>query len=866
MSEPTDRENINLLRQKIIGLGERSISKSYYPELRRRLEQLEVQKKDLEEERRKARESESNYRSVIDNIQDVFYRGDAGGNLIMASPSIVPLLGYDSLDDCLGRPIAEAFYYDPGKRAEIIRHIRDEGSVTGYEVILKKKDGTPVIVETSSHLYFDDAGNVAGVEGIFRDVTLRRQAEDKLKKINEELAVANKNLEIANRNLVDSNQELQKAERALKINESRLQKAQEIAHVGNWEYYIQTAQFWGSDEAKRIYGFDTGQPAFSTDEVEQCIPERERVHQALVDLIESGSVYNLEFEIIPRNSSRQRIITSIAELHRDEHGDPWKVVGVIQDITDRKLAEEAVRSSGRNMKEIIDGSPIPQFVIDRNHRVTHWNRALEQYSGIRSEDIIGTNRQWQAFYPYERPCMADLLVDGHTDSIEQWYVGRYNRSKLIRDAFEAIDFFPSMRGGTWLYFTAAPICSPDGAVIGAVETLSDVTDRIRAEDALRLNNLRLDTLLRINQMTEAPIEEIMKYVFEEAVRLTKSEIGYLGRMNDDETEMEVLAWSRGVMPECRTGEKTLRFPVGNAGLWAEAVRQRRPIITNDYEAANPWKKGYPAGHITLKRHMNVPIMAGPQITMIVGVGNKAEDYDEADVRQLTLLMEGMLRLIERKDAEDSLRNSLAEKDVILRELYHRTKNNMQVICSMLNLKAAEIKDPVMQDVYNDIQNKIRTMALVHQKLYDSKDLSNLNLNEYAGGVADLLLKNNELLPGQVTIHQSVDAIPISIDTAMPLGLVLNELISNSIKHAFPDKRTGEIWIEMHPDNEGIIFEYRDNGIGLPRGFNPADSPTLGMSIIKNLSRMQLGGDVRFFNGNGFGCNITVRTKLYRRRI
>ncbi|MBP7735687.1 MAG: PAS domain S-box protein [Spirochaetes bacterium] len=777
------------------------------------------------------RRSESNYRSVIENIQDVFYRSDAKGNLIMASPSWAHLLGYETLEECLGKPIAGTFYYIPEKRAEFLQCLRESGSVMNYEVVLKKKDGMPVTVETSSHFYYDSDGRIAGVEGIFRDITLRRQAED-----------------------------------ALRINELRLKRAQEIAHVGNWEYNIQTGDFWGSDEAKRIYGFEIGQHAFSTDEVENCIPEKGRVHQALVDLVESGKEYNLEFEIYPLNSSKPRIITSIAELQPDEQSGQLKVVGVIQDITDRKRAEEALRFSENHLKAIVDGSPIPQFVIDREHRITHWNRALEEYSGIRSEDVIGTNQQWRAFYPYERPCMADLLVDGLTNRISQWYASKYSHSKLIKEAFEATDFFPAMRGGTWLFFTAAPIYGPDGAVIGAVETLSDVTDRMRAEDALKLNNLRLDTLLKVNQMTDAPVEDIMKYVFEEAVRLTKSEIGYMGRMNDDETEMEVLAWSRNVMPECRTGEKTLLFPVASAGLWAEAVRQHRPIVTNDFAAPNPWKKGYPEGHIVLKRHMNVPVMTGSKIALLVGVSNKAEDYDETDVRQLTLLMDGMLRIIERKKAEDSLRDSLAEKDVILKELYHRTKNNMQVICSMLNLRASDIKDAAAQDIYRDIQSKIQTMALVHQKLYDSQELSNLNLKEYADGIVDLMLSNNELSPGVVKIHRSVDAIPISIDTAMPLGLVLNELISNSMKHAFPDNRDGEIWIDMRSTDDGIKLEYRDNGIGLPLGYDPAKAQTLGMNIIRNLSRMQLGGDLHFMDDRGFGCTITMGTKLYRRRM
>jgi hypothetical protein len=118
--------------------------------------------------------------------------------------------------------------------------------------------------------------------------------------------------------------------------------------------------------------------------------------------------------------------------------------------------------------------------------------------------------------------MADLLVDGLIDRITQWYAGKYSRSRLIKDAFEATDFFPAMKGGTWLYFTAAPLHDKDGIIIGAVETLADITAQKRAEDALRLNAERSETLLKINQMADAPLQEIMKYAFEEAIRLTRS--------------------------------------------------------------------------------------------------------------------------------------------------------------------------------------------------------------------------------------------------------------------------------------------------------------------------------------------------------
>ena len=198
----------------------------------------------------------------------------------------------------------------------------------------------------------------------------------------------------------------------------------------------------------------------------------------------------------------------------------------------------------------------------------------------------------------------------------------------------------------------------------------DVTGRTRAREASQLNTERMETLLRLYQMREASLEVIADFALEAAVRLTRSEIGYLAFVNEGEADAEhpvaltMYAWSRTAMEECAVADKPLVYPLEKMGLWGEAVRQRRPIITNDYAALNPWKKGYPEGHIALHRHVNVPIFSGDRIVIVAGVANKPRDYDDTDVRQLTLLMEEVWQLIERRRTEEALRVSLEKYRVL----------------------------------------------------------------------------------------------------------------------------------------------------------------------------------------------------------
>jgi PAS domain S-box-containing protein len=165
-------------------------------------------------------------------------------------------------------------------------------------------------------------------------------------------------------------------------------KAQELGKVGNWEYNVATREYWVSSEARRIYGLNNTSLLFTTEEVENCIPERERVHQALVDLIEKNIPYNLEFDIIARESGERRTITSLAELDRDETGTPVKIRGVIQDISERKQAEEHLQESEQRHREYIQNTPYAVFVTDEQGRYTQVNPAACRMTGYDEQELL----------------------------------------------------------------------------------------------------------------------------------------------------------------------------------------------------------------------------------------------------------------------------------------------------------------------------------------------------------------------------------------------------------------------------------------------------------------------------------------------
>jgi PAS domain S-box-containing protein len=197
---------------------------------------------------------------------------------------------------------------------------------------------------------------------------------------------------------------------------------------------------------------------------------------------EKGAPY--EIDIIHKSGGRIPVEFNVTTL-RDANDQPIGRYGIGRDLTERKRTESALRESEDRLYSIVQGTPISTFVIDKDHRVVYWNRALEELSQIKAAEVIGTQGHWKAFYGEERPCMADLLVDQNFDSIPEWYAGKCKKSALLEESYEALDFFPALsNGGRWLRFTAATIRDTQGKLIGAVETLEDITDRKQTEKAL----------------------------------------------------------------------------------------------------------------------------------------------------------------------------------------------------------------------------------------------------------------------------------------------------------------------------------------------------------------------------------------------
>ena len=218
-------------------------------------------------------------------------------------------------------------------------------------------------------------------------------------------------------------------------------------------------------------------------------------------------------------------------------------------------------------------------------------------------------------------------------------------------------------------------------------------------------------------------------------------------------------------------------------------------------------------------------------------------------------------ITERKFADEQIKASLKEKEVLLREIHHRVKNNMQIISSLLSHQMENITDKNINEIFIDSQNRIISMSLVHEKLYQSRDLRNIDFGEYINDLGASLFQSYNIHSGNIKLNIHVENIYLDIDIAIPIGLIINELITNSLKYAFPKGINGEITIIFRSRGEILELVVSDNGIGLPKDLDFRKTRSLGLHLVTILTENQLHGKIDM-NGNK-GTEFKIEFKSVR---
>jgi PAS domain S-box-containing protein len=400
----------------------------------------------------------------------------------------------------------------------------------------------------------------------------------------------------------------------------------------------------------------------------------------------------------------------------------------------------------------------------------------------------------------------------------------------------------------------------------------EIAERLRTELALRLDESRFEALVKLNLITDVSIKEAADYVLEEGVKLTESEIGFLGFMNETETKLTIHAWSNQAMEQCSIIQKSIHFPMKESGLWGEAVRRREPFILNDYSLPHPGKKGYPKGHVELIRFMVVPIFDGDRIVAIGAMANKEEEYDASDVRQLRLFLDGMWQIIGRRRDKEALQTSEAElrrlssqllnaqeeeRKRISRELHDGIGQNLSAIKFTVEAALNEIaqKNPAqvsksLETVVPMVQEAVEEVRTISRNLRPSV-LDDLGILATISWFCREVEETYFGIRINKRINIKEDDVPEDLKTV--IFRLLQEVVNNTTKHA----RANVIDLCLEGTDEKIELTIEDNGIGFDLEKELSEGRIkdgIGLSSMKERTELS-GGSFLVESHKGAGTRV-----------
>ena len=425
--------------------------------------------------------------------------------------------------------------------------------------------------------------------------------------------------------------------------------------------------------------------------------------------------------------------------------------------------------------------------------------------------------------------------------------------------------------------------------------IRDITERKRMEERQRRDKIRLEAQTRLIEITDQPVETIADYGLESAISISESQLGFLGFVRDDQTIVDIHAWSEATHEECRIEKPFLEFPVSESGIWADAVRNKQPVIINDYAKPHPKKSGLPKGHVYLGRFMTVPVIEGGKAVLIAGMANKDSDYDEFDVEQTSQFLEGLWQHLTRIKAErlmDAAKNEAEfanrAKTEFLANMSHELRTPLNTISGASQILTTEMFGSIDNPKYLEYAKNIQDagnylLELINDLLDISQiEIGRLELNEETLDVEEVLSGCHTLIKGRA--HGAGLDLNMEIEKELPalrgdelrIKQVILNLLSNAIKFT---PKGGSVTLKAGTDEEGrVVCSVADTGVGiasedidmeinnLGRIGDPftrrVQGAGIGLPLSKRLVELH-GGMLELESEVGIGTTVTVRFPLDR---
>jgi PAS domain S-box-containing protein len=814
--------------------------------------QLDAKSRQLEESKATVEQLSRQNALILHSAGEGIYGLDLDGRATFVNSAVAQMTGY-TMEELLGRPIHTMLYH---AEADATAHAWEEcpvfvtlttGAVQQHgDSMLWRKDGTNIPVEYIS-TPIHEGETIVGAVVTFKDITERKRAEQ-----------------------------------VLRLNRERYTLAVNAGKVGVWDWDIASGHIYLDPLLKVLLGFEESEIPNTIEAWASHVhpDDRERVMMAARDHLEGKTPqYEIEYRMLHKQGSLRWFLARGTAL-RDPDGQPYRLVGTDSDITARKEVEVALQRVKEELELKVEERTIElkhvneqllaDIVMRRRAEAAlameaRFLRAQTEVakvalSSLRPEELaqplIETIGRAQG---YAYGTLWRVGEDGHTVTlIAAFGAGTAPFVGVSHDLRELSSYaaliihtgHPAFRNRISESLCACnavtstlnaqallglPLINRTGRVVGAM-TFADMEDA----DRFTARDLTQGTVLA-NQVAQA-IEN--SELFSQVSRLQEQYRVVTDALNDAVFTLNAEA----------------RFAFGNA------AGERLTGYRLDELLGRPFMDLVAAENLPELTDRFRRAIAGEQISPHVWAELIRKDGRQVPIElsMANLVVDGSIigcvgvarDISNRQQAEEQIRASLQEKEVLLKEIHHRVKNNLQIISSLLNLQSQYITDPQAGQMLIDSQNRVKSMALIHEILFRSRDLTKIDFEEYIKTISVQIFRSYGAYSTRIGLEVHVRDIILDVDTAIPCGLIVTELVSNSLKHAFIDGREGSIYVKLSSDSTGTFtLLVRDNGIGMPSHVDLQHLDSLGLKLVCALVN-QLAGKVEIDHSFGTTFMIT----------
>ncbi len=761
------------------------------------MERLEKKMLDLEKVNKALKQSEQKYRELVDNANCAVIVIEPTGYLSFVNPKFCEMMGY-TMEKVKKLHFSKLVH--PEDLAMLTENFKKKLSgqqtAKSYKFRALTKPGDTIYVGYDSSVIKRE-GRIVGIQAVISDITDWKKAEEEVRESEEKYRML---FEDANDVILYVN----KYGKIIDINK----RVEDILGYRRDEVVGKNFVKLGVLRPKNI----------------------PRIVKLFQNSIEGKEIINiLELEVKNKNGKMVSMEASTRVIKRN-----GKIVGtmnILRDISARKKAEEEIKAKSRFLESLIEQSPLPTFVIDSAGIVVMVNIAfLKAYNVPKKEMVLGMNALTepanlrQGIVKYIKKALSGKIVE--TPEIE--FISPYQNKKTVTKS------------------RLFPIFNTANRLTNVVVMHEDITERKTMEEKERqyFSDLTFLSKTAMELVEFTSNKDIHSYVGEQIRQLFPQSIVIISSFNKTTHLFRV----RAVLG---MGKSTTRFlkilgrdPVGMTlpmndearrillkgelvkvpgGLYELTFNQIPQSVCSVLEKLFGMGGAYAISFI-----WKGELCGSAAILMRKGREPKNPKLIETFIRQASVTLQ-------RLQTEDQIKASLKEKEVLLREIHHRVKNNLQIISSLLNLQSRYIKDKQVLHVFKESQDRIKSMVLIHKKLYQSKDLARIDFAEYIRSLIADLFRSYKADYDLITLKTNIDDVFLGIDTAIPCGLIINELVSNSLKYAFPEDGQGEIRIDLHWEKEGkFTLIVSDSGVGFPKDLDFRNTESLGLQLACTL--------------------------------